>query len=243
MPRLDRYQDPVLCDMLAVEYVLGIMNRRVRKRFQRLLGQRDSVRRVTEAWEQRLGPLAEQIQEVLPSERVWRDIQREIDFDPQTTQPQYQTGFWCNLFLWRTTAFAALTLAGALFVYQWVILRPQINMMPSYVAILESKHHVPMFVAAASHQPSQLIIRVADKSSMSSGKDLELWCVMKGSGKPMSMGVLKREQETVFRLNDYDLRMMNETSRLEISAEPMGGSPTGKPTGPIMYKGMFVSLI
>ncbi len=243
MPGLDRYQHPVLCDMLAAEYVLGVMSSRVRKRFQRLIGQRDSVRHVTEAWEQRLGPLAGQIHEVCPSERVWRNIQREIDIDPPTTQLQYQSGFWCNLFLWRSAAFAALTLAGVLFVYQWIILRSQSNMMPSYVAILESKHHVPMFVAAASHKPSQLIIRVTEESPRSPGKDLELWCVMKRSGKPMSMGVLKRAQETIIRLNDYDLRIMNETSSLEISAEPMGGSPTGKPTGPIMYKGMFVSLI
>ncbi len=54
---------------------------------------------------------------------------------------------------------------------------------------------------------------------------------------------LARDQETVLALTEQDWKMMGRISQLAISAEPMGGSPTGNPTGPIMYKGDFVSLI
>ncbi len=243
MSRVDRYQNPEIYEMLAAEYVLGTLGSHARKRFKRLIEERIYIRQAVEAWELRLGPLAEQLSPVQPSARVWQNIQREIEADPVETEQRGHTGFWSSLFLWRSTAFAALMSLGILLVFQWFLWKPQVSKMPSHIAVLESNDHAPMFVATASYQPSQMIVRMMDESSIYPDKDLELWCLMKDSGEPRSMGVLEREHETVFTLNEYDWQMIDETAGLAISAEPRGGSPTGKPTGPIMYEGIFVSLI
>ena len=243
MSRIDRYQNPELYQVLAAEYVLGTLDSQARKRFKRLVGERSYVRRSVEAWELRLSPLAEQLPPVQPSDRVWRNILREIEAVPAETKRRRHAGFWSSLLLWRSTAFAALAGLVVLLVFQWLLLKPQASKMPSYIAVLESNNHAPMFVAAASYHPSQMVVRMMDKSSIYPNKDLELWCLMKGNEAPWSMGILAREHETVFKLNEHDWKMMDEAAGLAISAEPVGGSPTGNPTGPIMYKGMFVSLI
>ena len=114
---------------------------------------------------------------------------------------------------------------------------------PYYLAVLKSKQDAPMFVATASFSPMQMKVMRMDESVMSSNNDLELWCVMKQSGKAWSMGVLARDKETVFAMDQHDWNLMGDITSLAVSIEPMGGSPTGRPTGSVVYTGELMSLI
>ena len=53
----------------------------------------------------------------------------------------------------------------------------------------------------------------------------------------------KSLEKNLGHVNQADWGRVNESASLAISAEPMGGSPTGRPTRPITYRGKFVSLI
>ncbi|MEN8132962.1 MAG: anti-sigma factor [Pseudomonadota bacterium] len=243
MSRLDRYQDPELYEVLASEYVLGTMNVRVRRRFKQLMQDRSYLQEAVEMWEQGLYPLTEHIQPIRPPRRVWKSIKREISQDLNLPVGKSTTRLWSNVLLWRYLAVTAFVFCSILVVYELVIPRPESASMPPYVAVLESQDRTPMFVATARQRPSRLIVKMMDGSGFSPDRDLELWCYMRGSSQPWSMGVLARNTETVVPLNEKDWQMIGNAGVLAISAEPMGGSPTGKPSGPIMYEGNFVSLI
>ena len=243
MSRLDRYQNPELYEMLAGEYVLGTMSSRARRRFVQLMEERRYIREAVEVWERRLHPLAGRIEPVQPHHRVWEGIRDELrSHQGQKSGQNSSSGLLRNLLIWRSLAIVASILCAFL-VYE-LLKSPTIPEMPSYVAVLESDNHTPMLVAKAIQQPSmRMVIKMMDESIISPDKDLELWCFMQGSDRVWSMGVLQRSGETVLPLDQESWDMVNESASLAISAEPMGGSPTGRPTGPIMYSGNFVSLI
>ena len=66
-------------------------------------------------------------------------------------------------------------------------------------------------------------------------RDLELWSLMRDDARPRSLGVLPMEG-----------RRMKATlapgTRLLVSLEPKGGSPTGQPTGPVLYGGAMPAV-
>lgn len=245
MSRLDRYQNPELYEMLAGEYVLGSMSNRARRRFVRLMEERRYLREAVEAWERRFYPLFGQLEPVQPHHRVWLGIRDEIR--SQQKQGRMSTkieNLWHKLMIWRSWAVIATLLCAVLVGYDSMT-RPEIpSGMPSYVAVLEGDSRTPMLVATAIQQPSMhMVVKVMDESIIYPDKDLEIWCLLKGSDRMWSMGVIRRGGETVLPLNQAEWDRVNESTSLAISAEPMGGSPTGRPTGPIMFSGKFVSLI
>lgn len=242
MPRIDRYQDPNLYERLAGEYVLGTLQGRARQRFAQLVDQRGYLRNAVNQWEQRLDPLITQITVQSPPNRVWRNISRELDLISNQSGRIRLIDFWNNILLWRTTTFTAMVFLVLSLLYSWLP-QPQPSGAPSYLAVLKSKQDAPMFVATASLSPMQMKVMMMDESVMYPNKDLELWCVMKQSGEAWSLGVLARKKETVFAMNQNEWRLMGDISSLTVSVEPMGGSPTGRPTGSVVYTGELMSLI
>ena len=64
----------------------------------------------------------------------------------------------------------------------------------------------------------------------------ELWAVP-ASGAPVSLGIVNASGETERDVAE-DKRALLETGvTLAVSLEPEGGSPTGAPTGPVLFVG------
>jgi anti-sigma-K factor RskA len=59
---------------------------------------------------------------------------------------------------------------------------------------------------------------------------LELWALAAGAKAPAPLGVIPPAGKTV-------PPGVAEGTTLLVSLEPKGGSPTGKPTGPVLYAG------
>ena len=59
-----------------------------------------------------------------------------------------------------------------------------------------------------------------------------------GGGNPRSLGLLKADGVTVLdRRRLPPALLAGGTALLAVSVEPPGGSPTGVPTGPVVYAG------
>ena len=243
MPKLDRYQSPDVYEALAGDYVLGQMPIQARRRFQQLMDERPYIQQAVQRWEQRLNPLGVGMPEKKPPRRVWHKIKSEVAALEKRKQPERKRGVWESIRIWRTATVITAVLLMATLLVTNIIPRPPVPMMPSYVAVLANEENKPMFVAAANEKPMQMTVKMMKDVQMPSDKDFELWCQMKGSDKMHSMGVLAHNEETTFPLNETDWSTFNVTTSLAISVEPKGGSPTGNPTGPVRYKGEFVSLI
>ncbi|MCD6061837.1 MAG: hypothetical protein K0S16_2148 [Moraxellaceae bacterium] len=69
-------------------------------------------------------------------------------------------------------------------------------------------------------------------------RDLELWAIPEG-GAPQSLGVIRRSEATKAEvaLGAEAQARLAGGKVLAISLEPAGGSPTGAPTGPVLYTG------
>lgn len=74
------------------------------------------------------------------------------------------------------------------------------------------------------------------------GRSFELWLLPAGGEAPRSLRVLAPEGPTVGALSEApESRLQGATGRA-VSLEPAGGSPTGLPTGPVLYRGSLVPL-
>ncbi|MCP3878759.1 MAG: hypothetical protein GY701_10270, partial [Sulfitobacter sp.] len=72
------------------------------------------------------------------------------------------------------------------------------------------------------------------------GRVLELWAILPDQA-PVSLGVLP-DSETTRILVPAELRSQAAQITLAISDEPVGGSPTGAPTGDVLAAGAMSEL-
>jgi anti-sigma-K factor RskA len=63
-----------------------------------------------------------------------------------------------------------------------------------------------------------------------------------GDQKPVSLGLITTHENQTVLLPRPLAVAINRASGLAMSVEPKGGSPTGVPTGPILYKGLCTMM-
>ena len=73
------------------------------------------------------------------------------------------------------------------------------------------------------------------------GRSLELWA-LPVEGKPVSLGLIPTGGEGMIGLSDRQQQLLKASVVLAVSLEPRAGSPTGQPTGPVLYQGPLAAL-
>jgi anti-sigma-K factor RskA len=234
------YSNPQLRDKLASEYVLGTLRGRARARFQGLLKYDPALRQLVADWEHRLTPLAIAAGDVQPHARVWRRIAARIG----SVKPQ--AGWRAGLALWRTLAAAStmLALAMAIFISAQPAPEPPLAM----VAVMSDERAQPTMVVSWPRQKSgrdaHLRIKIIqDHPTMATNTSWELWMLPGGKAAPVSLGLVGLEQNQILKLRPEHANMMSGAWGMALSVEPAGGSPTGAPTGPVIFKGQCVKVI
>ena len=247
-----RHRDkPELQDRLAAEYALGTLRGPARARFRRWLAEDAALARRAEEWAARLDPMARSLRAVRPPARLWRAIEARLGKTPAGA------GLWHSLAFWRGLGLAASGAAASLLFVMValgpgapqpapapVVLRVPSNEMPAtYLAVLsDPKTHKPMLVAAASRTSDQLWVKTLDPSINVPDRSLELWAIMPAGQPPKSLGMVGKGDKTMLPLHAVADRSLGDVPMLAVSLEPMGGSPTGAPTGPVMYSGPCVKV-
>lgn len=222
------YRDkPELRERLAAEYALGTLRGRARERLRRWLRDDAELAREVAAWEGRLAPMAEAIPPVAPPPRLWQGIENRLE------NARKPFSFWKTLGLVASGAAAAL-LAVA------VLLPPQrAGISPSYIAVLsDPKTNHPVLVATAERGEMVLRVNTLDPAIHVAGRSLELWALPRGA-QPRSLGLVS-DQKAMLRLAAVADQALGDVPTLAVSLEPQGGSPTGQPTGPVLYTGPCV---
>ena len=93
----------------------------------------------------------------------------------------------------------------------------------------------------AIYDPSRGVIKIAVMGQIEPGHSNELWLIGH-DGVPRSLGLLKTNAGSTVAVNEVNRSAMVAGTKLAISSEPPGGSPSGQPTGPILAIGAFISL-
>jgi anti-sigma-K factor RskA len=77
---------------------------------------------------------------------------------------------------------------------------------------------------------------VAVQTIQPHGGDLELWLV-RAEVPPRSLGLIPTAGEARLQLGQEATTALLSGGLLAVSQEPKGGSPTGLPTGPVVFTG------
>ena len=218
---------PELRERLAAEYALGTLRRAARARLQRWMRTDPELSREVAAWEARLAPLAEAIPPAPPPARLWRRIERRLD----GAQPRAA--------LWKALGWVTAG-AGAALVALAALLPPQPASVPqTYLAVLsDPQSRRVVMIASAERREARLRIKTLDPSIHVAGRSLELWALPEG-GKPRSLGLISSEKSDL-KLATLADDTLGNVPALAVSLEPPGGSPTGQPSGPVLYSGPCV---
>jgi anti-sigma-K factor RskA len=108
-----------------------------------------------------------------------------------------------------------------------------------YVAVLQKDAGSPAFVLTMDLALGLVSVRRVSAEPQV-GKDYELWLVSDKFPAPRSLGVVGAQEVTVRReLGRYDAPTLN-AAVYAVSLEPKGGSPTGAPTGPLLFTGKLI---
>lgn len=228
---------------LAGEYVLGTLDRSTRRRFEADLTSDAELRALVDDWNRRLMPLAEMAPEVEPPAHLWTRIDQATGGSRPATAaaapPAAGRGLlvrlWDSLAVWRGAALAMTAAAAALLVY--VLAAPVGEVPARYVAVLNDAENRPVWLASVDLESGQVAIRPIENRAQPD-HSFELWLVSAaGERPPLSLGLLDSDQTVRHALPDQLPPGAAADAVFAVSLEPQGGSPTGAPTGPVVFSG------
>jgi anti-sigma-K factor RskA len=217
-------------DLLAAEYVLGCLQDDEAQKASRLLASDAGFAQAVRAWEARLTPLASLAPPVDPPAELWSRIVAATAPDGASVVPLKPSGILRRPGFWQAATAASLALAASLAAF--IVLRPP---EPARIAVLApSAGGAPVMVAVAEPDGA-LRLRPTGTIAVPSDRDLELWALAEGEARPRSLGVLPAAGRQL-------MATLAPETQLLVSLEPKGGSPTGQPTGPVLYGGRLVAM-
>lgn len=232
-----KYDDPQLREALASRYVLGTMPRLARARFDRLIAEDAVFCAQVRKWAEMFAPLDEAETPVAPPSRVWRAVEAQLGPAGPPVRAPVRIGWWQSTPLWRGVAGFATAVAAALLVYIGVAeLRPA-PPLPTVVAVLMDKDGAPTWIAR-SESGKLVNIAALRRQTIDSQHSFELWAIA-GNAPPKPLGLLSPGLPGG---QAFDTSAVPPTGGiLAISLEPVGGSPSGAPTGPVLFQGKVFS--
>ncbi|WP_248749423.1 anti-sigma factor [Pseudomonas sp. MWU15-20650] len=223
------YQTTALRRALAADYAIGMMPATARRRFESLLLEDAALRAELGQWQDALASLTGTVPERPVPEPVWAGIKARIE--PQVLHVPAKKPFWMNV---RVLA-AACAVVVALFV--GVLYQRDIGVEYNATLVSASQQPALQIKAFADH----LQVEPLALAAVAPTRALELWAIPTG-GKPVSLGLLPTTGKGRISLSKAQQTLLNTPLTLAVSLEPQGGSPTGQPTGPVLYQGQLASL-
>jgi anti-sigma-K factor RskA len=139
---------------------------------------------------------------------------------------------------WRAIGLTALA-ASVLLGIAVAVMASHIARTPMLVAVLVTGENRPAAVVNAFRNGRVELVSL-DRIDVPQGRVLEVWTLWDKAVGPRSIGLLDRARSTTLDLRDFP-RGPNQL--FEITLEPAGGSPTGRPTGPILMKGTTTAAL
>lgn len=219
-----KHDQPALVDALASEYVLGTLRGPARRRFERWIAQEWHVAGRVRAWEARLLPLAFSLAPVAPSPSVWQGIEARLAKDAPARSRAVPR-------LRALAAVLVLCMIGAGGYWAWRESEPRLTSVATIVSAqgpmlwsiqLDARHERLRAVALAG-------------AAARPGHSYELWALPPNKAAPVSLGVLPDTGQREATLTPAQQAALLSSSQLAVSLERPGGSPTGAPTGPVLF--------
>lgn len=190
-------------------------------------------------WEENLAPLFEDIADEPTSASLWTRVADRLD-RPMASVAALKR----QVAGWRLATGAAAAAAAILLALQ---LRPDAP-LPLPLPAPEQARPAPLLVASlvgddapealtvAFRPDSRELVITPARVETSASRARQLWLIPAG-GQPLSLGLIEREGVQRRMLDVTLAARFAEGGTIAVSDEPLGGSPTGQPTGAVLATG------
>jgi anti-sigma-K factor RskA len=154
---------------------------------------------------------------------VWTHVQRRLGH----TTPA-RASWWTTPMRWAVAAGVA---AFALLIAWWTLLTPQAHL----VATIADQQQTQMWRIEGRDRET-LVVSASQALPQDAQHAYELWALpTQAGGAPVSLGLMPQSGQRSLALSDAQRAALADAKQIAISLEPPGGSPTGAPTGPVLY--------
>jgi anti-sigma-K factor RskA len=219
------YESPELLARLADEYVVGTLGARARRRLERLASSSPAVRDAIRAAEDRLAGLSASLPSIEPAAGTWERLAAQVGHVGSSTSSRTRPESQWRFALAAGAAIVALALAW------WIA--PRVT-SPTATASVAAEGVGELWALAIYGDQDRLRGKVTGAIKREPGRSYELWALPEG-GNPVSLGLLPEDGTFERELTDAQRAALRLAPKVAVSLEPAGGSPTGAPTGPVLY--------
>jgi len=231
---------------LAGAYVLGVLDPAETALAETLIAKDRGFAGHVRDWQGRLAPLDATAEDVTPSPALWQRIENAIGAEQSARKPRAgrqsasaSPGIWERLEFWRWSALAGAAAALMLVVLVGAMLT-RWPAQPVMIAVLTAENGQPGAIVESFADGNVRLIPLQD-ITVPQGRALQVWTLRDRQEGPISIGLLDRAQS--IRLDLGKLPAPRTDQLFEITLEPQAGSPTGRPTGPVLMKGLTASIL
>ncbi|MBE7183722.1 MAG: anti-sigma factor [Methylobacterium mesophilicum] len=229
-------------DDRIADYVLGLMEAAESEAFEREMAEDATLARAVASSAERFHELDATVASIQPRDGMWSGIESRLGAQAQAVavaRPR-QAGMWQSLRFWRWTGLGGLAtsaaLAAALVAF---VARP--TPAPQFVAVLvPADNTAPGAIVEVDAHGMARLITLKD-IPVPEGRALEVWTLPSAERGPVSIGLMPRAQSAGLSLEAVPPTHPDQL--FEITLEPASGSPIGRPTGPVLYKGLTVQAL
>ncbi len=215
-------------DIAAAELALGVLEGEDRAAAMRRVLAEPAFAQEVERWRAHFAFLLAEVPSVEPPAHVLGRVEAAL-----ALRGGIRRLVWPAI----ATALAASLIVALLL--RPVAVPPPVASQPTLIATLDPAAKgapIPAVYDAARGE-----IRIAQATLAVAGRSAELWLIG-GDGVPQSLGLLAANGKSVVAVTPARKAALMPGIKLAISSEPQGGSPSGKPTGPILAIGTLISL-
>jgi len=239
---LKRYQNPELFEQLAIEYAVGSMQGRAKKRFEALMDTHFYLRAVVDAYENKFASLVELLPDKQPSKQVWNNIEAHLQSSAsqQDSPIEEKTPWWKTRFFKQSFGMAAMALVVTAVLFLNPMTLTSEATATTYSAVLESNSKEPMAITKIQKSDMMLSFDLIKKIDVTDDMELTLWCHPRKGGNPMKMGTIAKTGKTMIKISKAEWKTLKSVGRLTISAEHKNAN-TKKPEGDMILEGQLSS--
>jgi anti-sigma-K factor RskA len=219
---------------LAGEYVLGVLEGEAKAAAERRIASDADFAREVESWRSRFAAFDDTTETQAAGDALWRNIESGVSDTTarEPASPSLWSRFWNNLPALRAaalgTSFATLLLAVGL----GFALRAAYQ-QPVMIAVLVDGNRTGAVVQTFAD--GRVVLLPLTEINVPAGRAIEVWTLPSRERGPVSVGLMNQARTLTLSLKDLPAPKPDQL--FELTLEPATGSPTGRPTGPILFKG------
>lgn len=226
-------------DARAAEYALGLLDAEEARGCALRMASDAAFAAAVEAWRARLAEMDLTAVPEPPPDALWARIAAATAAPSRpTARPPSRwrlalAGLWQSLSVWRGVGLGAAAAALLLAIGLGAAMREAAR-TPVLVAVMLSPDNRPAAVVNTFRDGRAELVPLAALRAPE-GKSLQVWTLWDRARGPVSVGLLDAMRSLSLAVSDLPAAVPEQL--FEVTLEPAGGSPTGRPTGPILMKG------